>query len=133
MNGSSAFETDRHQLLRQRAGGLGYRHGGHARGQPAVRRLLVHLRHHRACYGGQHRSDGDGQRGVDGRLRRRRQSHLAGGQHRRQVAGAVDGIGGTVTGGTNDFQNIYSYDDLNQMMDVAQSVQTPPTGKRPTP
>ena len=30
------------------------------------------------------------------------------------------GIGGTVSGGTSDFQNAYTFGDLNQMIKVAQ-------------
>jgi len=36
------------------------------------------------------------------------------------VTGANNGIGGSVSGGTNDFQNSYTYDNLNQLIEVAQ-------------
>ena len=49
------------------------------------------------------------------------------------VSGASNGIGGTVVGGTDDFQNSYSYDALNEMLEVAQSARPRPMGRRPTP
>ena len=36
------------------------------------------------------------------------------------VTGANNGIGGSVSGGTNDFLNNYTYDDLDQMIEVTQ-------------